>query len=62
MAYANTNGLKKDNSINNDLKEIKLVIKAYLAQNLFEDKYFYQIYFKIDDDLNKALPYFKSIN
>lgn len=62
VAYANSNGVKKDNSINKDLKEIKLVIKAYLAQNLYEDKYFYQIYLKIDDDLNKALPYFKSIN
>ncbi|MBP1631136.1 MAG: hypothetical protein H6Q15_2029 [Bacteroidetes bacterium] len=61
FAYAEKNGVKKDNSLKEDLSEIKLLMKAYFAQSLYEDKYFYEIYLKIDEDLQKAIPYFSKI-
>lgn len=60
LSYAQENGVSRDESLTKDEKEIKLLMKAYLAQNLFENNVFYQIYLNIDDDLQKALKHFKS--
>ena len=40
-------------------KEIKQLMKAYMAQNLYGDEYFYPSFLLIDEDVQKALPYFK---
>lgn len=42
-------------------KEIKLLMKAYMAQNLYGDEYFYPIYLQIDEDVQKCLTQFKNI-
>ena len=41
--------------------EIKLLMKAYMAQNLYGDEYFYPIYLQIDEDVQKCLTQFKNI-
>jgi carboxyl-terminal processing protease len=46
----NTNGIT-----NGEQKEIKLLMKSYLAQNLYGDEYFYKLYLQIDKDIQKVL-------
>ncbi len=46
---------------NGEKEEIKQLMKAYLAQNLYGDDYFYPLFLTIDEDVQKALPYFKKI-
>lgn len=58
--YAAKNGVSNNLQIGNDKKEILLLMKAYIAQSLFEDKYYYSIFLQLDEDLQKALPYFES--
>ncbi len=49
------------NTITNDeVKEIKSLMKSYLAQNLYGEEYFYKIYLGIDEDIKKSLSYFTS--
>ncbi|MFA6807141.1 MAG: S41 family peptidase [Bacteroidales bacterium] len=60
QSYAQKNGVSTNLSIGKDKAEIQLLMKAYIAQSLFEDKYYYSIFLQIDEDLQKALPYFKS--
>ncbi len=44
------------NSItNSEKKEIKLLMKSYLAQNLYGDEYFYKLYLEIDEDVQKVI-------
>lgn len=58
MNYAQRNGISKTLPMDNDLSEIKLLMKAYIAQSLYDNKYFYSLYVKMDEDIQKALPYF----
>ncbi|MCH3924004.1 MAG: S41 family peptidase [Bacteroidales bacterium] len=58
IAYASKNGVKKGVVSSKDENEIKLLMKAYIAQGLYDDKYFYQIYLRIDQDLQKAIKHF----
>ena len=46
----NTNGIT-----NGEQNEIKLLMKSYLAQNLYGDEYFYKLYLQIDKDIQKVL-------
>jgi len=59
--YAEKNGVSKKLSMGTDKKEIQLLMKAYIAQSLYDDKYYYSIFLQLDEDLQKALPYFKHI-
>lgn len=59
--YAEKNGVSTQLPIGNDKKEILQLMKAYIAQSLFEDKYYYSIFLQLDEDLQKALPYFSNI-
>lgn len=61
QSYAQKNGVSTTLSIGKDKKEILLLMKAYMAQALFEDKYYYSIFLQLDEDLQEALPYFDSI-
>lgn len=56
--YAQKNGVSKELSIGKDKSEILLLMKAYIAQSLYDDKYYYSIFLQLDEDLQKALPYF----
>lgn len=39
-------------------EEIKQLMQAYFAQLLYGDEFFYPLFLKIDEDVQKALPYF----
>lgn len=55
---AANSGVKKQYLTEKEKKEIKLLMKSYIAQNLYGDKYFHIIYNNIDVELQKALTYF----
>lgn len=55
IAYATRNGFKKNSLSAKETTEIKLLMKAYIAQNLYEDKYFYSMYVGLDRELQTAL-------
>ncbi len=59
IAYAQKQGAKVNGLSNKEVQEIKSLMKGYIAQNLYDDKYFYQIYTKQDTELIKACTYFK---
>lgn len=60
--YSIKNGVKQPLPTGREKSEIMQLMKAYIAQSLYEDKYYYSIFLKLDDDLQKALPYFGYIN
>ena len=62
IEYAIKNGVKEEIPKGKEKAEIMLLMKAYIAQSLYEDKYYYSIFLKLDDDLQKAIPYFGYIN
>ncbi|MDD2530306.1 MAG: S41 family peptidase [Bacteroidales bacterium] len=62
IEYVIKNGVNEAIPKGNEKAEILLLMKAYIAQTLYEDKYYYSIFLKLDDDLQKALPYFGYIN
>lgn len=59
--YAAKNGVPKTLPIGTDKKEILVLMKAYIAQTLYDDKYYYSLFLQLDEDLQKALPYFKKM-
>lgn len=44
-----------------ETKEVKQLMKAYIAQNLYGDQYFYPSFLKTDEDIIEALQYFKKM-
>ncbi len=44
-----------------ETREVKQLMKAYLAQNLYGDQYFYPSFLKTDEDVLEALLYFKKM-
>ncbi|MDD4068687.1 MAG: hypothetical protein PHV65_07380, partial [Bacteroidales bacterium] len=62
IEFAIKNGVKEEIPKGREKAEIMLLMKAYIAQSLYEDKYYYSIFLKLDDDLQKAIPYFGYIN
>ncbi len=57
--FAQGQDVKVNTLTNDEIKEIKLLMKSYLAQNLYGEEYFYKIYLEIDEDIKKSLPYFQ---
>ncbi|MDO5760645.1 MAG: S41 family peptidase [Bacteroidota bacterium] len=55
LLFASNNGVKKQNLSPKESSEIKKLMKAYITQNLWEDKYFYSIYLTLDNELQEAL-------
>ncbi len=59
LKYAENKGVKNDKEGLAFAKDrIKILLKAYIARNLFDDKGFYPVYLQIDDTYNKALNVF----
>lgn len=58
LAYARTQGLNiRPPMLKKHQEEVKILMKAYIAQNLYEaDDVFYEIYLPIDPDMQKLLP------
>lgn len=60
LAYTEEHGVEKDSeALKKYTPEIKTLMKAYIAQNLFDDKAFYAVYLSIDNDLQKTLAIIK---
>jgi len=56
LKYIESKGVKKDKEgLSFAEDRIKILLKAYIARNLFDDQGFYPIYLQIDDAYNKAL-------
>ena len=55
LSFAQSSGLKKQILSALEQTEIKQLMKAYIAQNLYEDKYFYSIYVTLDKELLTAI-------
>ncbi|MBQ9312933.1 MAG: S41 family peptidase [Bacteroidales bacterium] len=55
--YAEKNGIKRQNISQQETSEIKTLMKAYMAQEIFGDEYFYKIYTSLDKELQKSLEY-----
>lgn len=58
VLFATKNGVKQAAIPPKDKQEIRLLMKAYIAQSIYEDKYFYQIFILLDEDLQKAINHF----
>lgn len=55
LLSAQNEGLKRQTLSSSEQTEIKQLMKAYIAQNLYEDKYFYSIYVTLDKELLSAI-------
>ena len=54
--YATVNGVNKQSiGFNESIEKIKILLKAYIARNLFDDIGFYPIYLKTDNAFLKAV-------
>ncbi len=63
LKYTESKGVKKDKEgLNFAESRIKILLKAYIARNLYDDKGFYPIYLQIDDAYNRALKIFTEKN
>ncbi len=59
LKYVDSKGVKKDKEGLAFAKDrVKILLKAYIARNLFDDKGFYPIYLQIDDTYIKAIEIF----
>ena len=58
LSFAEKNGVKKQALSNKEQIEIKKLMKAYIGQNLYDEKCFYSIYTELDDELQEALKSF----
>ncbi len=57
---ADTAGIKRNNkSLDKYGTELKTLMKAYIAENIFGDDAFYKIYLSADEDLQKAIQIMK---
>ncbi|MBO7228412.1 MAG: hypothetical protein J6V18_01860, partial [Bacteroidales bacterium] len=59
LSFATEQKVKKENLSDTESSEIKQLMKSYIAQNLYGDEYFYPLFLLVDEDVQKALPYFK---
>lgn len=60
VAYAREKGVDGDKQeIKASEDKIKVLLKAYLAQNLYDDEGFYPVYHQIDNVFQKAIEYFE---
>lgn len=55
IAFAKSQDVNTNGITNDEKKEIKLLMKSYLAQNLFGDEYFYKLYLEIDEDVQRVI-------
>ena len=61
--YAETKGVKENKKkINQSKEKIKILLKAYIGRNLFDDEGFYPIYHKIDKGFQKAVEVLSDSN
>ncbi len=59
LKYVKNKGITgTDKQIRSAEERIKILMKAYIAQNIFNNESFYPIYHQIDDIVQKALEYF----
>ncbi len=58
LAYAAKNGVVVKGLSVKEAAEIKLLMKGYIAQSLYDDKFFYKLYISLDDELQIALSNF----
>jgi carboxyl-terminal processing protease len=59
LSFATEQKVEKENLSDAESSEIKQLMKSYIAQNLYGDEYFYPLFLLVDEDVQKALPYFK---
>ncbi|MEE1096799.1 MAG: S41 family peptidase [Bacteroidales bacterium] len=59
LSFATEQKVEKENLSDTESSEIKQLMKSYIAQNLYGDEYFYPLFLLVDEDVQKALPYFK---
>jgi carboxyl-terminal processing protease len=63
LQYAENNNIARDEaSIASMRDEIKVMIKALIGRNIFDDKGFYPIYHQIDDTFKEAVRQMKMMN
>ncbi len=55
IKFAESQEVNTDSITNSEKKEIKLLMKSYLAQNLYGDEYFYKLYLEIDEDVQRVI-------
>ncbi len=55
LFFAENAGVRKQALSSKESSEIKTLMKAYITQNLWEDKYFYRVFVTIDEELQEAL-------
>jgi carboxyl-terminal processing protease len=61
--YASANGVNKETpGFNESMDKIKILLKAFIARNLFDDIGFYPIYLKTDNAFLKAVEEINKIN
>ncbi len=61
LRFASEQKVEQGKLDSGEKEEIKQLMKAYLAQNLYGDEYFYPLFLKVDEDVQLALPYFDKI-
>ena len=61
LHFANEQNATQGNLTAAETTEVKQLMKAYLAQNLYGDQYFYPSFLKTDEDVVEALQYFKKM-
>jgi carboxyl-terminal processing protease len=59
LTFADKNDVKRAALDEKERSEIGILIKAYIAQTLYDDKYFYPLFLMIDEDLQRALQHIK---
>ena len=58
IAYAEDKGIEKDKAgIRDSETRIKILMKAFIARNLFDDDGFYPVYHRIDETFLRAMEY-----
>ena len=63
LAFGEKNGVTKDtDGIKHSMIKIKILLKAYIGRNLYDNEGFYPIYLSIDDAFNAAITSFTDAN
>lgn len=57
--FAQSQDVNTKSITDEEKKEIKLLMKSYLAQNLYGEEYFYKLYLEIDEDVQRVLNLIK---
>lgn len=58
LSFATKSGIEVKKLSSKESEEIKQLMKGYIAQSLYEDKFFYQLYITLDMELNMAIANF----